>query len=153
MPKSITLNSTNYFIRNIPSKRENQQTAFNHLSDTDFKVFMNLNENALQNHIIYIWINHVNLASDNPLRFRKNLLKTIYEPIKATDDDITNEKLQPDIKRKAAKTSALSSKKLDNCEYLTGEKILLSNQREIVEQAKFAYFVFGKAFEKEGKTI
>ena len=69
------------------------------------------------------------------------------------DDDITNEKLQPDIKRKAAKTSALSSKKLDNCEYLKGEKILLSNQIEIVEQAKFAYFAFGKAFEKEGKTI
>ena len=36
---------------------------------------------------------------------------------------------------------------------LTGEKILLSNQRQIVEQAKFTYFSFGKAFEKQTKTI
>ena len=40
--KSIRLNSTHYFIRKIPNKQELQQTAFNHLSDIDFKDFMNL---------------------------------------------------------------------------------------------------------------
>ena len=44
--------------------------------------------------------------------------------------------------------SALSSGKIDNYEYLTGEKILPSNQRQIIEQAKFAYSPLGKAFEE-----
>ena len=40
------------------------------------------------------------------------------------DDMITDEKLQYDINREAAKISALSSRKIDKCEYLTGEEIL-----------------------------
>ena len=44
------------------------------------------------------------------------------------NDQITDEKLQYDINREAAKTSALSSDKIDKYEYLTGEKILPSNQ-------------------------
>ena len=44
------------------------------------------------------------------------------------DDNIRNEKLQYDIKRKAAKISGLSSGKIDKYEYLTGEEILPSNQ-------------------------
>ena len=31
-----------YFIMKIPNKRKVQQIAFNHLSDIDFKDFMNL---------------------------------------------------------------------------------------------------------------
>ena len=31
------LNSVNYFIMKIPNKRELQQIAYNHSSDTDFK--------------------------------------------------------------------------------------------------------------------
>ena len=42
VPKSIRLNSTNYFIMNIPNKREFQQIAFNHSSDFDVKDFLNL---------------------------------------------------------------------------------------------------------------
>ena len=38
-------------------------------------------------------------------------------------------------------------------EYLTGEEILLSNQKQIKEQAKFTYSPPGKAFEKQIKTI
>ena len=38
------------------------------------------------------------------------------------EDQIKDEKLQYDINREAAKTSALSSGKLDKYEYLTGEK-------------------------------
>ena len=36
--------------------------------------------------------------------------------------------------------------KIDEYEYLTGEEILPSNQRQIIEQAKFAYSPVGKAF-------
>ena len=69
------------------------------------------------------------------------------------DDQIRDEKLQYDINREAAKISALSSGKIDKYEYLTGEEILPSNQKQIIEQAKFAYSPLGKAFEKEIKTI
>ena len=44
------------------------------------------------------------------------------------DDKINDEKLQYDINREATKISALSSGKIDRYEYLTGEKILPSNQ-------------------------
>ena len=69
------------------------------------------------------------------------------------EDQIRDEKLQNDINRKVAKISALSSGKIDKYEYLTGEEILPSNQQQIIEQAKFTYFPFGKAFEKQIKTI
>ena len=67
-------------------------------------------------------------------------------------DLIRDEKPQYDINREAAKISALSSGKIDKYEYLTGEEILPSNQHQIIEQAKFAYFPLGKAFEKENKN-
>ena len=65
------------------------------------------------------------------------------------DDKIRDEKLQNDITREVAKLLALSSGKIDEYKYLTGEEILPSNQRQIIEQAKFAYSPFGKAFEKQ----
>ena len=69
------------------------------------------------------------------------------------DDQMRAEKLQYDINREAAKLSALSSKKLNRYEYLTGEEILLSNQKQLIEQAKFTYTPLEKAFEKQIKTI
>ena len=36
-------------------------------------------------------------------------------------------------------------------EYLTGKEILPSNPNQIIEQAKFTYSPFGKAFEKQTK--
>ena len=65
------------------------------------------------------------------------------------DDKIRDEKLQYNINREAAVISALSSGKMDKYQYLTDEDILLSNQRQIIEKAKFAYFPLGKAFEKQ----
>ena len=67
------------------------------------------------------------------------------------DDKIRYEKLQHDINKEEAKISALSSGKINKYEFLIGEKILLlpSNQRQIIEQAKFAYSPLGKAFEKQ----
>ena len=69
------------------------------------------------------------------------------------EDQIKDEKLQYDINREAAKISALSSGKIDKYEYLTGEEILPSNQQQIIQQAKFAYYPLGKALEKQVKTI
>ena len=63
-------------------------------------------------------------------------------------DQIRDEKRQYDINRKAAKISSLSSAKINKYEYLTDEKILPSNQKQIIEQAKFTYYPRGKAFEK-----
>ena len=57
--------------------------------------------------------------------------------------------MQYDINRDAAKISALSSCKINKHEFLTGEEILPSDQRRIIEQEKFTYFPLGKAFEKK----
>ena len=70
-----------------------------------------------------------------------------------TDDKIRDEKLQHDIIREAAKILALLSGKLDKYEYLTGEEILPSNQRQIIEQAKFTSSPLGKTLKKETKII
>ena len=51
------------------------------------------------------------------------------------DDKVRDEKLQYDINRGAAKITELSSGKIDKYEYLTGEEILPSNQKQIIEQA------------------
>ena len=68
------------------------------------------------------------------------------------NDQIRDEKVQCDINRKTTEISALSSGKIDKCEYLTGKEILLSNQQQLIEQAKFTYSPLGKAFEKQTKT-
>ena len=52
------------------------------------------------------------------------------------DDKNRVEKLQHDINREAANISPLSSRKIDKYEYLTGEEILPSSQRQIVKQIK-----------------
>ena len=66
----------------------------------------------------------------------------------AIDDQITDEKLQYNINREAFKISALSSDKLEKYKYLTGEEILRSNQKPIIELAKFTCSTLGKVFEK-----
>ena len=69
------------------------------------------------------------------------------------NDQTRHDKLQYDINRETAKTLALSSGKIHKYEYLTGEDILPSNQKQIIEQARFTYSPLGKAFEKQIKTI
>ena len=61
--------------------------------------------------------------------------------------------MKNDIKREAAKTSALSSGKIDKYEYLTGDEILPSDQSRIIEQAKFTYSPLSKTFEKQVKKM
>ena len=67
------------------------------------------------------------------------------------DDKIRHENLKYNINKEAAKISALSPEKIDQYEYLTGEDILTSNQRQIIEQAKFAYSPLGKGFSKANR--
>ena len=69
------------------------------------------------------------------------------------DDKIRDEILQYDINREAAKMSALSSGKIDKYEHLTGEEIVTSNRKRVIEQAKLTNPPLGKALEKQIKTI
>ena len=69
------------------------------------------------------------------------------------DDQVRDEKLQYDINREAAKISSWSSGKIGKYEYLIGEEILPSNQKQVTEQAKSTCYPLGKAFEQQMKTI
>ena len=71
----------------------------------------------------------------------------------AIDDQIRDTKLQYDNDREAAIISAISSGKSNKYECLTGEEILPSNQKQIIEWTKFTYSPLGKAFEKQIKII
>ena len=62
------------------------------------------------------------------------------------DEKIRTKKMQYDITRKAAKISASWSVKNDKYEYLTSEATLPSDQRRVIEQAKFP---LGKALETQ----
>ena len=59
---------------NIPNKRELQQVALNHSSDIDFKDFMKIYKKFTAEPYSFL-VNDTTLASNNPLRFGKNLLK------------------------------------------------------------------------------
>ena len=66
-----------------------------------------------------------------------------------TNDQITDEKLEYDINRKAGEISVLSSGKIDKYEYFTGKEILPLNQQQIIEQVKFNYSPLRKAFKNK----
>ena len=73
VPKDVRINSTHFFIMKIPSKRELQQIALNHSSDIDFKDFMKIYKKCTAKPYSFL-VNDTALPSDDPLRFRKNLL-------------------------------------------------------------------------------
>ena len=58
----------------IPNKRELQQIALNHSSDIDFKYFMKIYKKYTEEAYSFL-VNDTTLQSDDPLRFRKNLLE------------------------------------------------------------------------------
>ena len=60
----------------VPSKWELQQIAFNHSSDIDFEVFTNLYKKCTAK-LYSLFVIVTTLSSDNPLRFKENLLKRI----------------------------------------------------------------------------
>ena len=73
VPKDVRLNSAQFFIMKIPNKRELQQIALNHSSDIDFKDFMNIYKKCTTEPYSFLG-NDTTIPSDDPLRFRKNLL-------------------------------------------------------------------------------
>ena len=74
VPKDVRLNSMHFFIMKIQNKRELQQIALNHSSDIDFKGFMKIYKKCTTEPYSFL-VNDATLPSDDPLRFRKNLLK------------------------------------------------------------------------------
>ena len=58
------------------NKQELQQIAFNQSSDIDFRDFMNLYKKCTAKPYYFLVID-ATLASDNPLRFRKNLVEQL----------------------------------------------------------------------------
>ena len=70
--KDVRLNSTHFFVMKIPNKRELQQIALNHSSDISTKDFINIYKKCMAEPYSFS-VNDTTLASDNPLRFRKNL--------------------------------------------------------------------------------
>ena len=127
VPKDVRLNISHLFITKIPNKRELQQIAINHSSDINTKDFANIYRKCTDEPYSFL-VNDTTLASNNPLRFRKNLLTYIIK-IMTINDQIRDEELQYDINREASKISALSSGNIHKYEYLTGEDILPSNQQ------------------------
>ena len=150
VPKDVRLNTTHFFIAKIPNKRKLREIAINHSSDISTKDVANIYRECTTQPYSFL-VNGTTLASNNPLRFRKNLFN-IYNK-NHDNDQIRYEKLQYDINRETAKISALSSGKIHKYEYRTGEDILPSNQQQIIEQARCTYSALGKAFEKQIKTI
>ena len=71
--KDVRLNSTHFFIMKIPNKRELQQIALNHSSHIDFNDFIKNFKKYTAKPYSFL-VNDTTLPSDDPLRFRKNLL-------------------------------------------------------------------------------
>ena len=130
-------------MKKIPNKTELQRIAINHLSDIDFKDFIKIYKKCTVETNSFL-VNDTTLLSNNSLRFRKNILEWIDNKIIKIDN------LQYDINREVAKISAFSSGKTNKYEYLSGEKLLSSNQKQIIEQVKFNYYPLWKTNKNNG---
>ena len=62
VPEDVRLNSNHVFVVKIPNKRKLQQIALNHSSDINSKDFIKIGKECT-----------ATLATDNPIRFRKNI--------------------------------------------------------------------------------
>ena len=70
--KNVRLNSAHFFIMKIPNNRELQQILLNHSSNINSKDFIKIHKKCTAELYSFL-VNDTTLASDNPLRFRKNL--------------------------------------------------------------------------------
>ena len=68
--KDVSLNSTPFFIMEIPIKRELRQIVLSHSSDFDFKNFMKIYNKCTAEPYSFL-VNDTTLPSDNPLKSRK----------------------------------------------------------------------------------
>ena len=78
VPKDVRLNTSQFFIEKIPNKRELQQIAISHSSDINTKGFANIYRKYAGEPYSFLVIDTM-LASNNPLRFRKNLFNIKYK--------------------------------------------------------------------------
>ena len=76
VPKGVRLNTTHFFITKILSKRKLQQIVINHSPDISTKDFVNIYRKCTAEPYSF-FVNDTTIASDNPLRFRKNLFEHI----------------------------------------------------------------------------
>ena len=65
MPEDVRLNTTHFFIMEIPNKRYLQQVALNHSSDIDFKYFMKIYKKYTKEPYSFL-VNDTTLPSDDP---------------------------------------------------------------------------------------
>ena len=72
VPKDVRLNTTHFFIAQIPNRRELQEIAQNHSSDIKAEDFINIYKECTAEPYSFL-VNDTTLASNNPLRFRQNL--------------------------------------------------------------------------------
>ena len=120
----------------IPSKRELQQIASNHLSNSQFKGFVKLYKSYTKvlYYYILIFVKNTVLPSDNSLIFRKNLLRNdCYW--KRSKQLIINRTKESAIKFRwqIATIFALSSRDDSIYELLAGKYIL--PEKDLLEKA------------------
>ena len=72
VPKDVRLNTSHFFITKFPNKREIQQIAINHSSGINTKDFANIYRKCTAEPYSFL-VNDTTLASNDPLRIRKNL--------------------------------------------------------------------------------
>ena len=72
VPNDVSLNTTHFLISKIPNRTELQQIAINHSSDISTKDFENIYRKCTVEPYSF-FVNDTTLASNDPLRFRKNL--------------------------------------------------------------------------------
>ena len=72
VPKNVRLNTAHFFITKTPNKRELRDIAINHSSDIKTEDFINICKECTVEPYSF-FINDTTLASNNPLRFTKNL--------------------------------------------------------------------------------
>ena len=78
VPSDVRLNTTHFFISKIPNKRELQQIAINHSADINTKDFSNIYRKCTAEPFSFL-VNDTTLASDNPLKFRKNIFNIEFK--------------------------------------------------------------------------
>ena len=100
--KDIRLSSVHRFFMETPIKEN-----FSH-----FQNFMNLYKKCTVRPYSFLFIDAA-VASDNPLRIRKNLSEKSLKIIMTIDDKIRDQKLRYNTNRKTAKISMLLSGKSD----------------------------------------
>ena len=74
VPKDVSLNTTHFSISTFPNKRELQQFIIKHSSDISTKDFENIYGKCAAEPYSF-FVNDTTLASDNPLRLRKNIFQ------------------------------------------------------------------------------